>query len=164
MRTVLFLLFLTSCGYSQRFVQNCGITVAGDIDDRFGKSFLTQKDLNRAVEKALDGASLAKDKRFLLAQQNCRAMVPYRVYTRSRRSWRSGDHFVAGQTYCDLGYIVIGTPADNDFRHSALIHELFHVMQNCRAFLPVDFGLDEWHANWGRDDIYKSIEYENGRP
>jgi hypothetical protein len=92
---------------------------------------------------------------------NCRSLVGYKVFTKSVFSWpdpEGRDFKVAGITYCWAKTIVVGTPATGNWNKSALVHEFFHAMQNCKADFPPDIGTDESHAGWYRYGIFEAIE------
>ena len=150
-------LLLTSCGahYAQT---NCGISVAGDYDDRFGESWLTPELLQVGVDKAIAATASTTDYTLMDQTENCKAMQGYNVYTKKTVYFENFGRRVAGFTNCFTKIIVINTPEVLRVENSPLVHELFHVMQRCSARPPVDKGLDEDHANWYRDGIVWAIE------
>lgn len=139
---------------------NCGMRTGGDYKTH-GPSWLTFEILADRLDAALDAASFTTDTNLMYAEESCRRLVGFTVYTRPERSWPDpyGRGFnVAGLTWCDSRTIHIGTPEDGKWKHSVLVHELFHGMQNCKAPGPPDLGGDTDHANWFRDGIYDAIE------
>ena len=71
------------------------MTLAGDYEDRFGKSFLNDKMLEDAMDHAIQSASLITDFRFNDQTENCKSMVGYRVYT--HKTGQFGTFFVDGR-------------------------------------------------------------------
>ncbi len=141
--------------------QSCDMYVAGDIDSRLAPSGLRREDLNAAVLRALNAATFTTDPRLNDQTENCRMLMGYRVYTKATASWvRDIDGLrVAGETSCVFRMITVGTPKDNKWEWSALVHEIFHVMQGCSGTLPADDPKDApGHENWTRDGIYRAID------
>jgi len=154
---VALLLTLASCGAHYNGT-TCGITVAGDYDDRFAPSWLTNEKLQRVVDKAIEATSLTTDYVLMDQTENCKAMQGYSVYTKDTVYWESYGRRVAGTTNCWTKIVIVNTPTDGNETMTSLVHELFHVMQKCNARAPIDKGLDEDHANWYRDGILWAIE------
>lgn len=174
------LLLTTHCAtISPDGKSNCGITPAGDFDDRFGKSTLDQDTLNHLVDQALDAATFTTDWRFNDQLGNCQKLWGWRVYTKPFWNYTiktsdtpTGplvDTLVSGHTMCSQKLIVVGTPnitfeGHTVWRASSVVHEIFHALQDCASPQPIDSGTDYYHSNWVRDGIYNAIEYEKGQP
>lgn len=158
------LLLLSSCAGVLPNSNTCGLRLGGDYDNRFGKSTLTLEQLQRDVDKALDATTFTTDFGLLSQTDNCAAMSGYVVYTKPEPSFVSWGRNVAGTTDCFTKIIVIATPEFGVWRRSALVHELFHVMQHCEARKPIDDGADADHANWLRDNIYHVIDEAEETP
>lgn len=141
--------------------QSCDMRVAGDIDSRFAQSGLSREDLNAAVTRALNAATFTTDIRLGDTTENCRMLMGYRVYTKSTPNWiRPSDKLrVGGETSCSQRMITVGTPMIGDWKHSSLVHEIFHAFQGCYGTLPADQTNDQpGHENWYRDGIYRAID------
>ena len=164
------LILFSSCAGTSSigFKSNCGIMLAGDIQDRFGDSWLTVQDLQQATFSAIRQASLVTDFVFMDQTENCRSMQGYRVYTHAGQLFDLDGRTVYAYTNCQLKMMVIGTPKDGNWKNSSIVHEMYHVMQECHAKMPVDEHrfLDERdnqdHANWKRDGIWQAIDRANG--
>lgn len=139
---------------------NCGLVAAGDYDTHVPVPELASV-LEDRLLAALDATTFTTDPGLLDMTQNCQRLMGYRVFVRSVEDWDDpwGRGFrVAGLTYCGSRTIVIGTPADRDWKKSGLVHELFHAFQNCEAPQPPDVGNDTAHAGWVRYGIFDAIE------
>lgn len=162
---LLILLLLASCAGFTPNPNTCGVTLGGDAEHP-GPGTLDYPTLQQLTDAALDASSTATDMRFLEPLDLCYAMQGYRVMTRSTPDFpdpfgrMNGDLplLISGYTECRSKTIVVGTPKDGDWRQSSVVHELFHVFQNCEALQPPDLGNDTDHANWIRDRIFDSIE------
>lgn len=145
---------------------SCDVVPAGDYDSRFAPSGLRQEHVNRAVKAALDGATFATDIRLHDQTENCRKLQGYRVYTKATFAYDLTGQMANGHSVCLLKYIVVGTPEPLDWRASALVHELFHAMQECVGTPPADPGFEQYpgHENWVRDGILRAIDYEATQP
>ena len=144
---------------------NCLISVAGDVDDRLAISPLTQVELDKQVNKALDAATFTTDWRLNDPLTNCSALVGYRVYTKRTGNWLRPDGLrISGETSCWSKMITVGSGGPKDWNYSAIVHELFHAMQHCESPPPTDPGYDDDHSNWYRDGIFSAIDYERSQP
>lgn len=162
MRTAILLLALAGCaGTLPPPDGSCGVWSGGQYTNRLGANELPQPVLEKAVRLALDGASLTTDFRLMDQTENCRMLNGYTVYTRPG-PWQDGKYNVLGTTTCWAKVIQVAVPASGNWAHSALIHELFHAMQDCKATPPLDPGATEFHENWVRDGIYTAIDFERG--
>lgn len=141
--------------------QSCDMYVAGDIDSRFAKSGLTREELNAAVNRALNAATFTTDIRLMDTVENCSRMRAFRVYTKATPNWvRPIDGLrVSGETDCVTRMITVGTPRNQGWVYSSLVHEIFHVMQECEGTPPADDPkANRGHENWIRDGIYNAID------
>lgn len=150
-------LLISCCAHIPRTQDNCGLR----LED---KSWLTSSSLLEAVSQAIYKATQTTDNRLQDAAENCSAMRGYVVKVRPQVTWEmeAGKNFVvsvSGVTYCMSRLVEIGQPTDmaRGWRATALVHELFHVMQNCSSPGPSDIDQDEDHANWTRDGIKDAI-------
>ena len=155
MRTLVLLLFVTGCGVAHE--TPCGIDVGGDRDNPATASTLTPDLLQRAVRRALNGATFTTDPRLSDPVENCRAMEGFTVYTKQAPTFVDDGEEIFGVTRCWKSEIIVGTPESGSWQFSGLVHELFHVMQRCRTPLPIDSGRDAHHSNWDRDLIFYGI-------
>lgn len=156
------LLLISSCAsVSAEGFYSCDAVRAGDIDSRFTPSRLWQPAVIDAVRRALDAATFTTDYRLHDTLENCRKLIGLRIYTKSTPNWiRDSDGLrVSGEANCQLNMVTIGTPEDGDFHDSALVHELFHVMQGCEGTPPADDpAYAPGHENWIRDGIFNAID------
>lgn len=139
---------------------NCGLIAAGDLDTRQPVAGLAAILADR-LDAALDATTFTTDPSFLDMTQNCQRLVGYRVFVRAVPDWEDqyGRPFrVAGTTSCWTKTIIVGTPVSGNWRDSAIVHELFHAMQECEAIQPPDIGNDTAHAGWIRFGTYDAIE------
>ena len=90
------LLLLSSCAGVPVNDNTCGLRLGGDYDNRFAESTLTQAQLQRAVDKALDATTFTTDFGLLSQTDNCSAMNEqplqqndFMVDPRGRRTTRS---------------------------------------------------------------------------
>ena len=144
---------------------NCGITVAGNIDNRFKSDGLTDKIAQEMLDRALRASAYTTDPRFLYPEDLCRALVGYYIFTKPPTGpFLLDGKRVMGYTECWLRNIIIAAPADGNWAHSPLIHEYFHAFQQCHAPEPVDPGQSKDHSNWSRDGINDAIETEMNTP
>ncbi len=145
MTRALLLFTLVSCGPAR---------LGGDytVD---ANSTLTHEVLEQALAAAIEAGSWTTDPR--LHHQDGHALDGYTIFSEETFSFTLGDRQVLGWTTCATRTMVIGTPANEDWSNSALVHEIFHVMQNCQDTHPVDENADAAHGNWWRDSIYHSI-------
>ena len=126
---------------------SCDMLAAGDFEDRLAPSGLRQEDVNRAVRVALDAATFTTDLDLHDTTTNCRRLVGYRVYTMPTENFQhvQTKTQVSGYTVCAWKHIVVGTPhtgtKPGEWRDSALVHEIFHAMQECTATPPEDEGV-----------------------
>lgn len=163
MRTLALMLLLPACAAippSEPGSNNCGMRVGGDFDTR-GPTDLTPEILADRLDAALNAASLTTDFHLMYAEDNCRRLVGYTVYTKPMYGWKDPydrGFSVSGLTWCSSKTIVVGTPGDKNWNRSSLVHEIFHGMQNCQPPQPPDVGNDTDHANWIRDGIFDAIE------
>jgi hypothetical protein len=165
LRTLALLLLVSCSGVQPTIDRACNVRAAGDWDDRFAPSNLTQSDVAAAVGRAIDAATLTTDIKLADQTENCRNLGGLNVYTKRQAVFDLWGVKVAGFTNCGLGIIVVSTPETGDFiHHGALIHELMHALQCCESTKPVDPLTDDQHANWARDGIYSAIDYERSRP
>lgn len=142
---------------------SCGVSIGGDYDNRFAKSVLQMSDVEQAVFRAIDGASLTTDHKLMDSTQNCKNLNGFSIYTKKSNSYMLNNQLVSGHTECWVKIIVIATPMDGNWNHSALIHQLFHAMQKCQPKYPIDRGSDYHHANWRRDGIFDAIAFQERR-
>lgn len=159
-----FLLLADCAGVSAEGFYSCDAVRAGDIDSRFTPSQLWQPAVEDAVQRALNAATFTTDIRLHDTLENCRKLIGLRIYTKSEPSWiRDADGLrVSGEASCLLNMVTIGTPSDGDFRDSALVHELFHIMQGCEGTPPADDPtFAPGHENWSRDGIFNAIDRAN---
>ncbi len=171
MRTLaLLLLCLTACaGTLPPPSGSCGVRAAGNIDDRLKDDGLKDSDVEDMVQRALDATTFTTDFRLNDQTENCKALQGFNVYTKPPGAFRTitsdgKNTWVLGYTICWQKLIVVAAPENKLWRRSALIHELIHAIQKCEAPRPTDEGGDPDHANWGRDNIFWSIDYEMGLP
>jgi hypothetical protein len=148
---------------------SCGVMAAGNFEQRFKSDGLTDEIVEDMVKRALNGTTFTTDWRLSDQTENCRMLQGYNVYTRPPGAFTitmsdGRPLSVTGYTTCWQKLIVVAAPGNGVWRQSALIHELFHAMQNCKAPRPVDIGGDPDHSNWARDNIYWSIDAEMDRP
>jgi hypothetical protein len=139
---------------------NCGLIAAGNFDTRLPMEGLAAILADR-LDAALDATTFTTDPSYLDMTENCQRLVGYRVWVRSAPDWEDdwGRGFrVAGTTSCWTKIIMVGTPASGNWRDSAIVHELFHAMQECEAIQPPDIGNDTAHAGWVRYGTFDAIE------
>lgn len=139
---------------------NCGLIAAGNLDTRQPVEGLAAILADR-LDAALDATTFSTDPSFLDMTENCQNLVGYRVFVRDVPDWQDEygrDFRVAGTTSCWTKTIIVGTPESGNWRHSAIVHELFHAMQKCEAIQPPDVGNDTAHAGWIRFGTYDAIE------
>lgn len=130
-----------------------GVILKGD--ELGGTSTLTYEHLRRTLEVTLQVASETADPR--LHNRTLEAFEGFDVYTRETHVFVDPlGRQVLGWTRCSERKIVVGQPASGWYA-SALVHELLHVLQDCKGSLPIDAGCDGWHANWTRDGVFKAI-------
>jgi hypothetical protein len=126
------------------------------------------------LARTFDAASTVTDWRFNDMTENCTMLVGYHITINPEFSWpdpwnrinpNTGERMnISGITDCISRVIEVGTPKNNDWRYSSIVHELFHAIQKCDAPLPSDRPEDDMHANWVRDNIYQSIDRVNTLP
>lgn len=143
---------------------NCGMLL------HTGDSNFTHADLNERLATAFDAVSTTTDWRLNDMTDNCNVLVGYHVFVRPEPSWedpwnrKKADGtplMISGSTECAFRKITIGTPSNGNWHHSAIVHEIFHALQNCSTPAPIDTGMDEDHSNWVRDNIMNSVERVN---
>lgn len=150
-------LFLSCAGVPPGKPQSndCGLTIVEGAN----RAHLSGETLAERLGRMLDVMTLTTDYRFLEPLDVCQRMVGFRIYTREENNWvDSWGRDIAGATSCLNKTIEVGSPPLGDWHYTALVHELFHVAQNCVALKPIDVGTDEDHANWIRDGIFDAIE------
>lgn len=84
----------------------------------------------------------------------CVAAKDVEIYHQPMTPFTYRGEAVEGSAFCDRHLIVLSSLP---LEQSAYAHEMFHIIQGCKAPLPADKGLDEDHANWNRDRIYSAI-------
>lgn len=138
---------------------SCGgpVRLGGDFaDPAHSNSTLTHADLERVLAVATALGNGTTDSR--LHDVSADILDGYTVYTMANQVWSLDDgRRVMGWTSCPTREMVIGTPPSGVWENSALVHELFHVFQECKGLLPVDPELDPAHANWTRDGLFNAI-------
>lgn len=148
--------------------QSCDMVAAGDYDDRLAPSGLTREVVNRGVRAALDAATFTTDPRLSDTVENCRKMMGWRAYSKAKQDFLApwdNKTMISGFSACTGKYMVVGTPTEGDWRDSSLVHELFHVMQECEGTPPEDKGSPSpHHQNWIRDGIFNAIDAQRNTP
>lgn len=157
MRYLVFLLALSACGPDQsKFKTRCGLEFMGEVNTLLQVNGWDQEALQAVEDEDIKifSRDVAGDPRFT-SDNMCNQFKGFKIFVHPAMSWV--DEYkrnISGVTFC-LGRIVT-VNNDTPFRGS-LSHELAHVTQGCMAIQPPDMGSDADHANWSRDDIYKSI-------
>lgn len=159
------LLALSGCSIiGHPLTQNsCHLNAAGDWDSRFSASWLGAEQLQEAVDATLDSLHLTTDPRLQDVDKACSRMAGWNVFTVNAEQWGSWGVQVQGTASCQFRVIKIHTPASHRWEETALVHELFHVMQGCDALGAIDSGADSDHANWTSAGIYSAVDTANGR-
>ena len=145
---------MASCGPLLECDAN--IVIAGDFKDRLGSTWIDYEFIETKLIQFIELAQTTKDDRINTKEKVCKSLKKrYRLYTYQTESFLNHNRSVAGFTECWSGLIVLGKPKIDG--ESGMIHELFHVAQNCEPTLPIDPGQDADHSNWERAEIYKTL-------
>lgn len=137
--------------------------IVGDYDNPNKPATITFEDLQSRLDAALQSTAYTTDPRDLYADELCQKLVGFKVYTNAKFSYELPEfsYKVGGHTVCWARAITVGTPYDKNWRRSSLVHEIYHVWQNCE-FMPdggtPDRPNDIQHYNWERYGIYPAIE------
>lgn len=112
---------------------------------------------DRAVKAFASDANGAK----MNQHDICESLDGYSLFIHPEEKWdcdKNGE-CVAGRSFCVERRVEVATPIEAySLRYSSLIHEIAHLVQDCKAPMPIDPGQDEAHADWNRDGIYDAIE------
>lgn len=133
---------------------SCGPARLGGDHLTGNPSTLTEETLDRAISAAIEAGDWTTDPR--LHGHDEHTFDGYTIYTRDTFAFEHYGRAVLGWCQCATRTMVIGTPASGHWANSALVHEMFHVMQGCQDVHPVDANADTSHGNWWRDGIYSA--------
>jgi hypothetical protein len=156
------LFFFAACspGYSN----NCNMLIGSAHANWLEPSLFGDDTLQDALTTSLEALSAALDPRLQDPDAVCNRLSGYTLRTHTPQNWiDSWGRDISGETYCRARVIVVGVNPGQDWRETALAHELVHAGQQCNSPAPIDPGLDESHANWLRDGIYSALEVSNRR-
>lgn len=157
-------ILLSGCGLAHTTV--CGLRAGGDFFTH-EPGFFTPEVMQEAEWAADQAMRKTADPRLYTPGAMCKSLQNISVFSMPTINFDSYNRRVSGITQCqntttNTNYIVVGTPADGDWRHSSLVHELVHVAQLCTPRGPnTDPGRDADHANWDADGIQAAIEEAN---
>lgn len=169
MRYVSILVLLLNCAGippNRPNANNCGLVMAGDFDGN-GEGTLTKAILDDRLDAALSSIVFVTDPEIFDIMEQCQKLVGYRIYTKPTRGFTipNKPYLISGATWCWNKTIVVGTPDNNDWTKSSIVHEIYHVWQNCNSGDgPPDRLNDTDHANWERYGIYEAIEIARNLP
>lgn len=142
---------------------DCGLVIVEESN----RGGLTMDVVSQRLGAFFDVMTLTTDYRLSEPIDVCQRMVGFRIYTRAEAGWvdpwgrthaDGRPIIVAGLTSCKNRTIEIGRPESGNWSMSSLVHELFHLGQECEALMPATGGMDDDHANWSRDGINDAIE------
>jgi hypothetical protein len=135
-----------SCGRQT----DCGVTTDPS-------SWVTPQMIEEFVSEALFAGSNTKDPNLKDSDKFCSRMNGIHVRTEMTWAWYEGTSFVDGLAICKFKTIIIGTPDSKKWTDTAVIHELFHVGQDCDAPKPLN-GEEPTHSNWVKDGLHEQID------
>lgn len=115
-------------------------------------------DFQRMEDMSLESfKKYSTDASLLDSEASCKSFRGYHVFINPLRSWTDPwNRQVGGYTSCEMLSVYVG---NYPWTGGVYPHELAHVSQKCNALMPIDDGLDEAHANWGRDKIINMIGF-----
>lgn len=149
---------MTGCAHGP--ATRCGLEIDGDY--LTGKpGFFTLPVVQRVEDRMLEHMQGTADSRLNSPVELCRSLRGFSVRSHTDSTFISFGSRVSGITDCPGDKIVVATPADGMWSHSALAHELVHIAQRCMARQPSEDGLDADHANWSMDNIHSALEVVN---
>lgn len=144
-------IYTTRCGMNYR-----GLIGTHEPAPRWSETIIQDLE-DRAVETFASDANGAK----MNQHEICESLEGYSLFIHAEPKWDCGPkgECVAGRSFCLERRVEVATPIEAySLRYSSLIHEIAHLVQDCKAPLPIDPGLDEAHADWDRDGIYDAID------
>lgn len=149
---------LTGCAHGP--TTRCGLEIYGDYIEHT-PGFFTQEVVQQAEDRFLEFMQGTADSRLFTPEAACKALNGFSVRSHPEHTFMSFGQRVSGITDCPGDKIVVATPMDGKWYHTALAHELVHVVQRCRPRLPSEDGRDNDHANWSMDNIDSALESIN---
>lgn len=131
---------------------HCWMWLWGAPDDSSLPAGWTCESFIDAEDRAVRALAKSSDKRL---KSTCSAVYGWALYVAKAPEWTDSlGRQVAGQTDCEHHAIQVSNEKPLD---GAIAHEMAHAGQNCKPYLPVDFGADADHANWYRAGIFSLL-------
>lgn len=145
-------------------VTKCGVRYQGDYPSGDMSPGFTCEELQRAEDRVLSAAHLVRDPRFVTADNVCKAVKGWNMWTHTQECWTdSWGRGVCGMTECWSGRFQVGaarTPSASSFAH-----EVAHVVQRCTPRGKPDPRFeDDDHIGWSTNGIYDYITQAQERP
>ena len=153
MKLLMSCLLVLSCGpvISSVCSTTCGLQYQGRVVSK-------EADYSCAdIQRIEDRLVAALTPQYPLA---CSALNNWDVWNHAEAKWTDyWGRSVAGLTNCKNFESEIGLATT--LSDSALAHEMVHMVQSCYTEPPLDPGMDDYHGNWKRKDLFSLIDRVN---